>query len=143
MKNLSKLIFVLFTLILLSNCKERISYTGKIYDKEINLTNLFNEKDVLKNLGKPNYIDPIEKKYYYFSEKKQTKNFFQNEITSSKMIVFLFNKNNEIISIDQFNLEDIQNIKYIEDKTSNQLINKGLIEKIFGGVGNNLPQTNE
>jgi len=59
------------------------------------------------------------------------------------MVVFLFNENNTIKSISQFNLNDKKDIKYIKDKTPYELIERGLIEKIFGGVGNNLPNIAE
>ena len=31
--------------------------------------------------------------------------------------------------------KDIENIKFSEDKTSNEIVRRGLLEKIFGGVG--------
>ena len=45
------------------------------------------------------------------------------------------NENEEIIETKVFNTKDIDNIKFSEDKTSNQIVKRGLLEKIFGGVG--------
>ena len=40
-----------------------------------NIYNLNTKKETISYLGYPNYIDPIEKKYFYYSEKKISKNF--------------------------------------------------------------------
>ena len=45
------------------------------------------------------------------------------------------NENEEIIETKVFNTKDIDNIKFSDDKTSNQIVKRGLLEKIFGGVG--------
>ena len=41
----------------------------------------------------------------------------------------------KIKSIDVYNLEDEKDIAIVKEKTKNNLIERGLIEKIFGGVG--------
>ena len=45
------------------------------------------------------------------------------------------NENEEIIETKVFNTKDIENIQFSNDKTSNQIVKRGLLEKIFGGVG--------
>ena len=45
------------------------------------------------------------------------------------------NENEEIIETKVFNTKDIDTIKFSDDKTSNQIVKRGLLEKIFGGVG--------
>ena len=45
------------------------------------------------------------------------------------------NQNEEIIETKVFNTKEIENIKFSSDKTSNQVVKRGLLEKIFGGVG--------
>ena len=142
MYNLVRYILLLIIFLILTNCNEKISYSGKIFDKEnINYEILSNKKEVLNKIGKPNFIDSIENKYYYFSEQKNIQNFFEEKIIYRTMLVFMFNENNSVKSVSQFNLNDQKDIKYIKDKTPYQLKERGLIEKIFGGVGNNLPTT--
>jgi len=34
-----------------------------------------------------------------------------------------------------YNTKDIKNIEIINEKTSNEIVKRGLLEKIFGGVG--------
>ena len=59
------------------------------------------------------------------------------------MVVFIFNENETIELISQYDLNDEQDVKNIKDTTPNELIKRGLIEKIFGGIGNNIPTTTE
>ena len=39
--------------------------------------------------------------------------------------------------ISEYDLNDEQDVKYIKDKTPNEIIKRGMIQKIFGGVGAN------
>ena len=55
------------------------------------------------------------------------------------MVVFIFNENETIKSISQYDLNDEQDVKNINESTPNELIKRGLIQKIFGGIGNNVP----
>ena len=90
---------------------------------------------MINELGNPSFIDPIENKYFYYSEKKIYKNFFDKKIVSRMLLVFEFNLEEKIKSIDLYNLEDEKDIIIVKEKTKNNLIERGLIEKIFGGVG--------
>ena len=57
------------------------------------------------------------------------------ETISRILLVFEFNLEEKIKSIDVYNLEDEKDIAIVKEKTKNNLIERGLIEKIFGGVG--------
>ena len=139
-----RLLLILMIFILCSSCNEKTQYTGIIFNEEnFDFTELKNKEEVINILGNPNFIDPIEKKYYYFSEKKNIKNFFKQKITNRTMLVFIFNENETIELISQYALDDEQDIEYIKEKTPNELIERGLIEKIFGGVGNTVPNTTQ
>ena len=144
MNTIFRILLIFLFLFLLANCNEKISFSGKILNNEgFDYNTLSNKNEVINTLGQPNYIDPIEKKYYYFSERKYVKNFFDQKIIDRKLIVFMFNEKNIIKSLLQYDLNDQQDIKYIKDKTPNELIERGWIEKIFGGVGQNIPNTTE
>ena len=120
----------------LANCSNKTTYSGKILNneelKEINFTN---KEKLIRKLGKPSYIDPIENKFFYFSEKSEKKSIFKKEIKYSYVFVFKIDENDRIIETKAFNTKDINNIKFSEDRTSNEIVKRGLIEKIFGGVG--------
>ena len=137
-----KFLLISFLIFISLSCAEKISYSGKILNtdffdyKEIN-----NKNELTIKFGQPNYIDPIENKYYYYSEEKITTNFYKNEISRRILMVFMFDDNENIKSVSEYNLNDQQDIDFNEDKTPNQIIKRGLIKKIFGGVGKNVPNT--
>ena len=136
------LILLIFTLFV--SCNEKILYSGKIINEEnFDFSKLQNKEEVIDKLGNPNFIDPIEKKYYYFSEKKYVRNFFKQRITNRIMVVFIFNENETIKSVSQYDLNDEQDVKNIKESTPNELIKRGLIQKIFGGVGKTVPSTTQ
>ena len=139
-----RLFSVLMIFILCVSCNEKILYSGKIFNEEnFDFAKLKNKEEVVDKLGNPNFIDPIEKKYYYFSEKKYVKNFFKQKISNRIMVVFIFNENETIKSVSQYDLNDEQDVKNIKESTPNELIKRGLLKKIFGGVGYSVPSTSQ
>ena len=133
-KYLKVIIFILMLFIILS-CVETKSYSGKLIDENFKYDSLLNKTQVTSKLGQPNFIDPIENKYYYYFEKRIYKNIFDSRIEKRTMIVFNFEENENVQSFNQYNLNQEQQINIIKDKTKNNLIDRGLIEKIFGGIG--------
>ena len=131
---LKVIIFILMLFIILS-CVETKSYSGKLIDENFKYDSLLNKTQVTSKLGQPNFIDPIENKYYYYFEKRINKNIFDSRIEKRTMIVFNFEENENVQSFNQYNLNQEQQINIIKDKTKNNLIDRGLIEKIFGGIG--------
>ena len=126
---------------MLTNCTEKTSYSGKVFKKNEDIYKLTTKDEIITILGLPNYIDPIEKKYIYYSEKKISKNFYNNKTVERILIVFHFNSDNTIKLINEYNLDNQMDIKLVEDQTSNEIIKQGLLEKVFGGVGKG-PVTN-
>ena len=129
------LIFKLFILIFITSCSDQTIYTGKIINQNINISEINNKKMLISMLGQPSYIDPIEKKFFYFSEKKLYKNQFSKKIEDRILLVFKFDNLDNVTELNQYNLDSERDIKYIKETTPNSLVKRGLIEKIFGGVG--------
>ena len=133
---MAKFFLYICIIFILANCSNKTTYSGKFLNneelKEINFTN---KEKLISKLGNPSYIDPIENKFFYFSEKSQKKSIFKKEIKYSYVFVFKMNENEEIIETKVFNTKDIDTIKFSDDKTPNQIVKRGLLEKIFGGVG--------
>ena len=139
-----RLLLFLLIFILFVSCNEKISYSGKIFHEEnYDFAKLKNKEEVVDKFGNPNFIDPIEKKYYYFSEKKYVKNFFKQKINNRTMVVFIFNENETIKSVSQYDLNDEQDVENIKDSTHYEIIKRGLIKQIFGGIGNTVPSITE
>ena len=139
-----RLLLVLMIFILCISCNEKIVYSGKILNEEnFDFSKFHNKEEVIDRLGIPNFIDPIEKKYFYFSEKKYVKNFFKQKTTNRIMVVFIFNENETIKLVSQYDLNDEQDVKSIKDTTPNELIERRLFKKIFGGIGKAVQSTSQ
>jgi len=133
-----------FFIFLLINCSQNTVYSGKILSGEIKYDLITSKNILIETIGSPNFIDPIEKKYYYYSEKKISKNFYNNKIAYIKMIIFSFDENNNILEVNELNLDQFTKLKIAKDKTENKLLKRGFLEKAFGGIGNNLsPNTSQ
>ena len=136
MKLLNILLF--FNLIFaITSCTEpKLIYSGKIINQK-NLDNLdaTNKEELKKNWGQPSFIDPIENKFFYYSEKIKENNFFSKKNEYSYIFVFAFDNNDRVIERKVLNLNEIQKSKMNKIETENNIIQRGLIEKIFGGVG--------
>ena len=121
---------------ILSNCSNKTTYSGKILNnEELEEINFTNKERLINKLGNPSYIDPIENKFFYFSEKSEKKSIFNKEVKYSYVFVFKIDENDQIINSQVFNIKDIKNVKLSKDKTTNEVVRRGLLEKIFGGVG--------
>ena len=133
---MSKFILYICIFFVLANCSNKITYSGKILNQdELKDINFENKSKLINKLGTPSYIDPIENKFFYFSEVSKKKSIFKKEIKYSYIFVFEMNKYDQITSTKVFNTKEIENVKFSKDKTSNEIIKRGLLEKIFGGVG--------
>ena len=136
---------LIFFLLLIISCSEKITYTGLIIDEKINYLEINNKSDLLQLLGQPNYIDPIENNFYYFSEKNISKNSLSKKTVDRLILVYYFDDENNIINTKKLNLDDEKTINISENRIKNDLIQKGLIEKIFGGISAqpSIPTTSE
>ena len=131
-------LFLFFNLIfaIISCTEPKIIYSGKIInEKNLNNLNISNKNDLIENFGQPSFIDPIQNKYFYYSQKTKENNFFSKENEYSYIFVFEFDQNGNVVRKKVLNLNEVEKIKINKMKTSNEIITRGLIEKIFGGVG--------
>ena len=129
-------IFYIIIFLILASCSSKTTYSGKIIGVEdFENINFKNKEKLISEIGYPSYIDPIENKYFYFTEKSSKNSIFKKEIKYSYVFVFKMNDKEEIIEAKAFNMKDIKDIKFVKDQTSNEIVKRGLIEKIFGGVG--------
>ena len=133
---MNKFIFYISIFFILANCSNKTTYSGKILnDRELEDINFYNKAKLISELGYPSYIDPIEKKLFYFSEKSEKKSIFKKKIKYSYVFVFKIDENDQIMESQVFNIKDIKDIKLSNDRTINEIVKRGLLEKIFGGVG--------
>ena len=132
------IILLIFNLLFaITSCTEpKLIYSGKIINqKHLDNLNVTNKIELEKNWGQPSFIDPIENKFFYYSEKIKENNFFSKENEYSYIFVFAFDINDNLIERKVINLNQLQTKKMNNLETENNIIQRGLIEKIFGGVG--------
>ena len=130
-----KFLYIIIFLLLFS-CSNETIYSGKIFNQD-NLTdiNFKNKENLIKKIGEPSFVDPIEKKFFYFTQKKEKKSIISKNIEYSYIFVFKFNEVDEIIMQNVYDLTNSKDIGFIKKETENTIVQRGLIEKIFGGVG--------
>ena len=129
---------------IISCSQPNLTYSGKIIDqKNLNNLNISNKKNLVENLGQPSFIDPIQNKYFYYFEKTKENNFFSKKDEYSYIFVFEFDQNDDVVGKKVLNLNEVKKIKMNKMKTSNQIVKRGFIEKIFGGIGTQrVPESN-
>ena len=134
------IVFIFF----INNCTQQTTYSGKILElSNLDNINFENKESLVDKLGSPSYIDPISNKFFYYSEKQQKKSIFNKKTDYSYIFVFEFDREDKIIYSKVFDLTNRQNIDLIKEETSSEIIKRGLLEKVFGGVGpkTDLPTT--
>ena len=133
---MSKIIIYIGIFLILANCSNKTTYSGKIINHEtLESINFENKIKLISKLGYPSYIDPIENKFFYYSEVSEKKSILKKEIKYSYVFVFKIDEFDQIVETKVYNTKDIEKIKFSNDKTSNEIVKRGLLEKIFGGVG--------
>ena len=131
-----KLLIYISILFILANCSNKITYSGKILNEEVlSDINFSNKTKLLNKLGNPSYFDETQNKLFYFSETSEKNSIFKKKIKYSYVFVFKIDDNEQIIETKVYNIKNIKNIKIVDQKTSNEIVQRGLLEKVFGGVG--------
>ncbi len=80
-------------------------------------------------------LESIEDFQKHFSETSEKKSIFKKKIKYSYVFVFKIDDNEQIVETKVYNIKNIKNIKIVDQKTSNEIVRRGLLEKVFGGVG--------
>ena len=131
---------IIITIILsqyIFGCVEKTTYSGKIITNEDLNLNILNKNELINKFGQPSYMDSLSNKYFYFTEKRKKANFYNNKIEYSYLFVFEINDNDEVINSESINLLEDKKHKYRKIQTKNNIIKRGLLETIFGGIGAN------
>ena len=133
---MSKKIIYICIFFILANCSNKTTYSGKVINQDtFKDINFENKNKLISKLGNPSFIDPIENKFFYYSEVSEKKSILKKKIKYSYVFVFKIDEYDQIVESKVYNTKDIKKIKFSNDKTSNEIIKRGLLEKIFGGVG--------
>ena len=139
----TRLIIYIYLFFLISACSKETNYYGKILSQdELSNISIINKDELLRKFGNPSYIDPIENKYFYYSEVSEKINIFNSKTNYSYLFVFKLDENNKLLEKKVYDLLNADEIAIIEEETENEVVKRGLIQKIFGGVGNARLPTN-
>ncbi len=132
-----KIIIVVILSHYIFGCVEKTTYSGKIITNDDLNLKILNKNELINKFGQPSYIDNLSNKYFYFTEKKKETNFYNYKIEYSYLFVFEINDDDKIINSESINLLEEKNHKYRKIKTNNNIIKRGLLETVFGGIGTN------
>jgi len=132
-----KIIIMVILFQYIFGCVEKTTYSGKIITNDDLNLNILNKNALINKFGEPSYIDNLSNKYFYFTEKKKESNFYNKKIEYSYLFVFEINEYDKIVNSESINLLKEKNHKYRKIQTSNNIIKRGLLETIFGGIGTN------
>jgi len=130
-------ILLVFLITYILGCTEKTTFSGKIIsENELSIINIKNKTQLINKFGQPSFIDSIQNKYFYYTEMKKNQNFYNQKVEYSYLFVFEFDENENIINSDSIDLLN-KEVLYQKNITKNNIIERGLLEKIFGGVGAN------
>ena len=132
-----KIVIIIILSQYIFGCVEKTTYSGKIITNDDLSLKILNKNELINKFGQPSYIDNLSNKYFYFTEKKKETNFYNKKIEYSYLFVFEIDPYDKIISSESINLLKEKNHKYRKIQTNNNVINRGLLETIFGGIGTN------
>ncbi len=136
-----KIIIICFLSFYIFGCVEKTTYSGKIITNDDLDLKILNKNELINKFGQPSYIDNLSNKFFYFTEKRKETNFYNNKIEYSYLFVFEINDNGTITKSESINLLKDKNHKYRKIQTTNNIIKRGLLETLFGGIGTN-PMSN-
>ena len=133
---MNRIIILVLLLFLVCSCNNKTTYSGKIISQDsLENLNYQNKENLIKSLGNPSYIDPINQKFIYYSKKEKKNSIFNKVNDYNYIFVFEFDNQDKIINSKVYNLDNLNEINMIDEVTGHEVINRGLIEKVFGGVG--------
>tara|TARA_B100000214_G_scaffold364337_1_gene330823 strand:- start:283 stop:690 length:408 start_codon:yes stop_codon:yes gene_type:complete len=125
---------------LVNNCSGRISNHG-VLNIEKHITSIVNDKlekaEIEALLGPPSTISAFEfNKWYYINNTIKHMAFYKPEIIKLKVYEIIFNKENQAIKINTYDLENLNEISFNLDVTKTRGNEKPLLQYILKGIGN-------
>ena len=137
---LYKCLIYMLIIFLVNNCSGRISNHGVLnIDKHI--TSIINDKlekaEIEALLGPPSTISAFEfNKWYYINNTIKHMAFYKPEIIKLTVYEIIFNKENQAIKINTYDLENLNEISFNLDVTKTRGNEKPLLQYILKGIGN-------
>ena len=134
MKYLKLFIFCL----ILTNCSsfkqpnEVHGIKNIIFKSQILKKDVSNKNDVLKLIGYQPLIDPFDKNLWSYFEIVIEKNRLgKKKFKKNNILIIKFNNKGIINKVETYNLSNMQNIKFSENKTKSLALDDSIITKIL------------
>tara|TARA_B100000242_G_scaffold87254_1_gene58512 strand:+ start:183 stop:581 length:399 start_codon:yes stop_codon:yes gene_type:complete len=103
-----------------------------ILKSQILKINVSNKNDVLKLIGYQPLIDPFDKNLWSYFEIVIEKNKLgKKEFKKNNILIVKFNNKGIINKVETYNLSNMQNIKFSENKTKSLALDDSIITKIL------------
>jgi outer membrane protein assembly factor BamE (lipoprotein component of BamABCDE complex) len=95
---------------------------------------------VLQRFGTPSTTAVFDQTaWYYLSTVQERVAFYTPRISARSVMVVRFDAENRVAGVDKYGLERGQVVAYNEDATPTRGRELGLLEQIFGNIGNSSP----
>ena len=133
----------IFFFILIVNCTgNKVSnYHGsKLLDEKYNkiFINKTNKNDLLVIIGPPSSISDFNKnKWYYFERLKSNQSLLKlgkQKIKKNNILVVELNEDGILIDKKLFNLEDMNDLKYLKTTTQKEFKKDGMMYNVFSSL---------
>jgi len=132
-------IIVIILIFFLTSCLSRVENKGySFYLTDYKIKRGLSGKDeIIKNMGSPTLISYIDNEAFwiYFEEEVRKLLFFKPKILSRKILLVTFDENNIVKTLDHYELDDENNIKFNEKHTKVRKIKRGFFADLFGNIG--------
>ena len=124
---MNKILYIFLILITVTNCspKKVVKHHGAHFleKKQNSLTvNVSNKNDIRKILGTPSTTSKFDTDIWIYIERKQTQSEFKNlgqmKIYKNDILVLELNNHGILIEKNFYNLDDMKNLKIVENKTT-------------------------
>lgn len=94
------------------------------------------QEDVLQRIGSPSTRAAFgDDTWYYIQSRKEAVAFLKPEITDQQVIAVTFDNSGLVDSIEDYNLQDREQVAMIEETTPTEGHSIGFLEQVLGNVG--------
>lgn len=95
-----------------------------------------NRQSVEKTLGRPTFVSQFgEKDYYYLSQMVKTPPFGRPRTSEQTILRVRFDPAGNVVAVDKAGMENVARIRPEGDKTPTLGRHRGLLEDLFGNIG--------
>ncbi len=132
-------IFFLAGMLAIAGCSPKVHHQGKaIEESEIQQikVNEHSKEDVSRMLGSPTMQSMFQDdRWYYFSKTTETTAFLKPVASEQNIYVINFNKSGKVREVKHLNLDNSQNVSYVNRETPTTGQDTSMLQQLFGNFG--------